>query len=94
MKMKPLIGRGAIVAAASLMMSSYVAAECAVPSFLNEKSRYVLAWAGNQTGVTILEIDKKTCWIKVSQQVGQTQFEERWYNLTQVLSLTNKDGTK
>ncbi len=67
-----------------LFCSSAQAGSCVIPKFLKKGSRYEIYVGRLQTKVTIVEIDEKSCWIKVKENGGS------WMNLNTIVSLTPK----
>ena len=76
------ICRLAIISGASacLVAPIVATAECVIPAFIKEGNSYMISMGmGAQTG-KVLEIDKQTCWMRVSVRGD----DDLWVNVSQV----------
>jgi hypothetical protein len=67
-----------------LICSSAQAGSCVVPKFLKVGAQYEIYVGMLETTVTIVEIDKKSCWVRIKEDGGS------WLNLNTIVSITPK----
>jgi hypothetical protein len=68
------------------------AADCEVPTFLATGKTYKFALGFAAPTVTVIEIDKSSCWVKgqskmKSEMTGKESTETVWFNLRQILAI-------
>ena len=68
-----------------LACSSAQAGSCVIAKFVKKGAQFGLLAGMMETTVTIVEIDKKSCWIKVKKHGGS------WINLNTITLLTPKN---
>ena len=68
-----------------LACSSAQAGSCVIPKFLKKGDQFKIIAGMVESTVTIVEIDKKSCWIKVKENGGA------WINLNTINLLAPKN---
>jgi hypothetical protein len=73
------------------------AADCEIPPFLETGRAYSFTSGVGEVFVTVVEIDRQTCWVKGNWKYGGTMgIEERrgtsWFNLKQVYSIMEEQA--